>query len=150
MRQIYHHSFKTRAWVSAAVMLFIVGYGASGRFGLIWVGTTRQSATIWISEGSIGYSSDSPGIEKYGPGLAIMPLTSVFDFDWDVDFRDRGGRWFVNVALWPLVLVAIGLLAWVWRWRTLPVGACDGCGYLLDGRSVCSECGRTTKSVHVG
>lgn len=111
----------------------------------MWVGSTRASPSVWIADGSIGYNSDSPAFEKYGSGLAQLPLGSAFHFDGDFDCRERNGLWFINVALWPLPLAAVVAMAWLCRWRTVAVGACEKCGYPLEGRALCPECGRSAR-----
>jgi hypothetical protein len=142
-RRHYHCSRRARAVAIACVVVVPVLYLLSGWFLLHYRLPGQMYRSVWIGSGAAGYFSSGPVPDDPFPGVQLH--AQPFGLQGDFDCRERSSGWYVEYALWPLLPVVGLFFAWAWRWRTLPVGACAGCGYPLGGGEACPECGRSAQ-----
>jgi len=117
---------------------------------LVWQVTLYRSgwAAGW-GYGCISVQSTNPTMGtpqddwRFATRRSGQPLVRAW---WVKIPRPRPGVWAVVVPLWiPMVVLGIATFL-VWRrYRRLPVGHCQGCGYDLTSNvsGVCPECGRS-------
>ncbi|HYD00700.1 MAG TPA: hypothetical protein VEB22_05685 [Phycisphaerales bacterium] len=140
-RRVFQRSKRVRWWTvvlaAAAGSLFL----AAARHSIAWSTGGAGSPVIWMAEASVGYASSTAAGPT--PRLGMWAQPWLFDLDCDVR-TGPGGAW-VEVSLWPLGCGAAAYAAWSWRWRAVPTGVCERCGYPAEGLAVCPECGRTPR-----